>query len=387
MTTFSSGGFHGVAFGTEATFGIASGTTLTSLRHKSCALALSKETFQSAELRSDRQITDFRHGNQKPAGNIGFEFSYEAFDTFLEAALGGTWQSAYSKAVNTIAAGKTANIFYSSTATFSTFATGDVISVSGFTGTAGLSLNVTHVISGVSAAKHTLTISGTSLVTKAVGATVTLLRNPSLIAGTTYRSFSIERTFGDIAKYQQFTGCVINTYNLSVKPNAIVTGEFGILARGAYSTSTPWDSSPTAAATNSPYDSFTGAIYEGGAAIGFVTSIDLKLDNGGTPTYVIGDDQTPAIPMGRSNLTGSLDVYFADLAMLRKFEDEAESSVEFYLGTGLAGGKSYRFYLPRVKYGTGDNPASDEKPIILKMNYQAIHSPTHNTNIRITKIA
>jgi hypothetical protein len=386
MTTFSSGGFHGLSVVAEAVFGTnPTPATMTSLRHTSCALALSKETFQSAELRSDRQITDFRHGNQKPAGNIGFEFSYEAFDTFLEAALGGTWQSAYSTTTATTwAAGKTANILYSSAATHS-LVTGDVISVTGFTGTAGLTLNTTMAIGAH--VPHTLTITGTTLVTKAAGGSVVMLRNPSLKAGTTYRSFSIERTFGDIAKYQQFTGCVVNTLNLSVKPNAIVTGEFGMLARGAYSTSTPWDSAPTAAATNSPYDSFTGAIYEGGTAIGFVTAIDLKLDNGGTPTYVIGDDQTPAIPMGRSNLTGSLDVYFADLAMLRKFEDETESSLTFYLGTGLAGGKSYRFHLPRVKYGSGDNPASDEKPIILKMSYQAVHSSVQGTNIRITKIA
>jgi hypothetical protein len=384
MTMFATGGSHGLAFFTEASFGVSSSATLTSLRHTSCSLAHAKETFQSAELRSDRQITDFRHGNQKPVGNIGIELSYEEFDTFLEAALGGTWQAAYSKAASTWAAGKTANIIYSSSATHS-LVTGDVISVSGFTGTQGLTLNTTMVIGGYVA--HTLTITGVTLVTKASGATVTLLRNPSLLVGTTQRSFAIERTFSDISKYQQFRGCVVNTLSLSVKPNAIVTGEFGMLARGAASTGTPWDSSPTASKTNSPYDSFTGAIKEGGSAIGFVTAIDVKLDNGGTPTYVVGDDQTPVIPLGRSNVTGSMDVYFADLVMLRKFEDETESSVEFYLGSGVAGGKSYRFYLPRVKYGSGDNPASDEKPIVLKMNYQALYSTTDRTNIRITKIA
>ena len=385
MTVFSSGGFHGLSYFTEATFGVSTSATLTSFRHTSCALALAKETFQSAELRSDRQITDFRHGSQKPAGNIGFELSYEEFDTFLEAALGGTWQSAYSTNESTgWAAGSTGNLIYSTAATHS-LVTGDVISVSGFTGTEGLVLNTTMMIGGH--VPHTLTITGVTLVTKASGASINMLRNPSLLAGTTQRSFAIERTFSDISKYQQFSGCVINTLSLSVKPNAIVTGEFGMLARGAYSTSTPWDSSPTASQTGSPYDSFTGAVKEGGTSIGFVTAIELKLDNGGTPTYVVGDDQTPAIPLGRSNVTGSLDVYFADLVMLRKFEDETESSVEFYLGSGVPGGESYRFYLPRVKYGSGDNPASDEKPIVLKMNYQALYSTTDLTNIRITKIA
>lgn len=389
MTTFSSGGFHGLAWVTETTFGLPSSAILISLRHTSCSLALSKETFQSAELRSDRQISDFRHGNQKPAGSIGIELSYAEFDTFLEAALGGTWQAAYAKAgATTIAASKSGSTIYSVTATFTTFATGDVISITGFAGTTGVLLNKNYMITGTSTAKHTLTLVTGSLATsRAAGDTVVVRRDPTLKAGTTSRSFSIERTFNDITKYQQFTGCIVNSLSLSVKPNAIVTGEFGMLARGAYSTSSPWDAAPTASQTNAPYDSFTGAIKEGGAAIGFVTAIDLKLDNGGTPTYVIGDDQTPAIPLGRSNITGSLDVYFADLNMLRKFEDETESSLEFYLGSGLASGKSYRFYLPRVKYGSGDNPATDEKPIILKMSFQAVYSSTQDTNIKVSKIA
>ena len=384
MTVFASGGFHGLAYCTESAFGTPSTVTMIALRHTSCGLALAKETFQSAELRSDRQISDFRHGNQKPAGNIGFELSFAEFDTFLEAALGGTWQAAYSKASTNWAAGKTANIFYGTTVTH-TMVTGDVISVTGFTGTAAIAaLNKVHVISAH--APHTLTISGTTLMTKAAGATVTVTKCPSLLAGTTQRSFAIERTFTDITKYQQFKGCVINTVSLSVKPNAIVTGEFGILAKGALSTSTPWDSTPTAVTSNTPYDSFTGAIKEGGAAIAYVTAIDLSLDNGGTPTYVIGDDETPAIPLGRSNVTGSMDVYFADLTMLRKFENETRSSIEFYLGSGVAGGKSYRFYMDNVKYGTGDNPATDESPIVLKMSYQSLYSTTDRSNLRITKI-
>ena len=63
--------------------------------------------------------------------------------------------------------------------------------------------------------------------------TVTLTRLPSVKAGTTKRSFTIEREFGDIDKYARFTGCMINTINLSLKPNAIVTGTFGIVGKTA----------------------------------------------------------------------------------------------------------------------------------------------------------
>jgi hypothetical protein len=384
MTVFASGGFHGLCVGSETVFGT-SPATMTKLRHTSCSLILNKDTFQSGELRDDRQITDFRHGTKRVSGNIGFEMSYAEFDSMLQAVLCGTWQVAYAKTGADIGAqGAPNNQFYATATTFTSIATGDLIAISGFTGTAGLTLNAVHRVTAHVA--KTLTVS-TSLVTKAVGATVSVTRQPSLLVGTTQRSFTIEREFGDIVKYQIFTGCVINTLSLSVKPNAIVTGEFGILGKGSSATSTPVDSDPTASQTNSPYDSFTGAISEGGSAVGYVTSIDLKLDNGGDPTFVIGDDETPAIVLSRSNVSGSLEVYFQNLTMLNKFENETTSSIEFYLGSGDVGGSSYRFYLPNVKYGSGDNSVSDENPITLKMDYQALYSTTDRTNLRITKIA
>jgi hypothetical protein len=62
-------------------------------RNTGTTLALAKDTFQSGEIRSDRQITDFRHGNKRVEGDLSFEFSADAFDLWLEALLQGTWAS------------------------------------------------------------------------------------------------------------------------------------------------------------------------------------------------------------------------------------------------------------------------------------------------------
>jgi hypothetical protein len=61
------------------------------IRHKSTSLALTKDSMQSEELRSDRQIADFRHGNYKVGGDIAVELSYGTFDAILAAVLAGTW--------------------------------------------------------------------------------------------------------------------------------------------------------------------------------------------------------------------------------------------------------------------------------------------------------
>lgn len=50
-------------------------------------LGLDKDSLQSEEIRSDRQIADFRLGANQVNGDINFELSYGTFDDLLEAVL------------------------------------------------------------------------------------------------------------------------------------------------------------------------------------------------------------------------------------------------------------------------------------------------------------
>ena len=90
--SFASGGFHGLYYVAESSFGVTPATpTWIPFRHTSCNLQLKRDTFDSKELRADRAITDVRLGTYKCEGDIGIEFSAFAFDPILEALLGGTW--------------------------------------------------------------------------------------------------------------------------------------------------------------------------------------------------------------------------------------------------------------------------------------------------------
>ena len=91
---FSAGSYHGLRYVAEGSFGATPSTpTMIALRHTSCGIALSKDSFQSNEIRSDRQISDFRHGVKRVQGDIGIEFSYGEFDPWLEAALFEDWDN------------------------------------------------------------------------------------------------------------------------------------------------------------------------------------------------------------------------------------------------------------------------------------------------------
>jgi len=77
----------------ETSYGVTPDTPVFStFRNTGATLTLAKDTFQSEELRDDRQISDMRHGTKSVTGDIKFELSYGGvFDDVLEAALMGTW--------------------------------------------------------------------------------------------------------------------------------------------------------------------------------------------------------------------------------------------------------------------------------------------------------
>lgn len=92
MTTFATGGFHGTRYCKESAFGVTPvNPAMRGLRHTSNSLILSKDSFQSNELRADAQISDLRHGNRRAGGDIGIEMSFAEYDDFLAAALRSSW--------------------------------------------------------------------------------------------------------------------------------------------------------------------------------------------------------------------------------------------------------------------------------------------------------
>ena len=210
--TFAAGSFHGLRYVAESAWGVTPSTpSMIDLRHTSCNLGLSKETFTSGELRADRMISDMRHGNKKVAGDVGVDFSWKEYDALLESTLMGAWN---------------ANV---------------------------------------------------------------------LKAGVTPKSFTVERKFGDITQYGKFTGCMVDKFSLSIKPNAIVTGTFSFVGSDGTFSGTPLDATPDASQTESPYDSFTGTISEGGSPIAILTGLDFSLENGINPAMVVGSSYAAAL--------------------------------------------------------------------------------------------
>lgn len=211
-------------------------------------------------------------------------------------------------------------------------------------------------------------------------------------AGTVRRSFSFLRHFTDLLAadkpYHFFTGVELNTLNLTIPANGIVTGSFGTIGKGM--TVAQDDSALTtpvygAAATTKPFDSFTGSINEGGSGIAYVTEISLALANGLEPRNVIGSAETLQPSIGRSNLSGTLNAYFENSALYEKFINETESSLVFTL-QDLAGNQ-LQFNIPRIKYNGGPPETGGEGPIMQQIPWQALYDSGIDSNIAVTRTA
>lgn len=375
----------------EATYGTTPATpAFKKIRHTGTTLALAKGLMVSEEIRDDRQISDARHGTKQTGGDISGELTYGTYDEFMEAVLGGTWAAKFAPFVaTTISAAASDNSINDSGAGFPAWEVGDKVTISGFTGTAGN--NQAGVVVSRTASKVVLT-TATPLVDDAAGESVTVTSNTQkLIAGTTRRSFSILRHFSDQVTggdkpYHLYVGQEFNTLNLTMGVEALVGIVFGILGKSQSATSdtAPADSTFVAVNTNKTFDTFTGTLTEGGSALAVATELNLTLENGLTPRFVVGSDATRKPTIGRSNLTGQMTAFAENSSLLDKFINGTESSLKVLLPD--AHGNKYRVTLPRILYTGGQVDVSGQGPTTIPLPFQALLDSTTGTNIIIERI-
>lgn len=382
--TFASGSRHGMSYVAETTFGeTPASPTLKPLRHNSTTLGIEKEAIESEEIRSDRQITDVRHGTRSGSGDLVSHLSYASFDDFIEAALCGTWAASADTGVTTLNAAD--GEFTRGTGDFAAdgFVVGGRITASGFA-TAGN--NGLFKVTAVAALTLTVTpLDGQTMAAETGGGDEQITQSAAVMAGTKRRSFSVQREFGDIGKFQVFTGVSVNTLALSIAPNSMVNATFGLWAKDMIAANAAITGSTTAAATtSSPVDSFTGAIKEGGAAIAIVTALELNLENGLESRPYVGSKTSAEPSIARSNVTGTVTAYFEDDALLQKFLNETESSISVELLD--PSGNGYRVTLPRVKYMTGRADVGGEGDITIPLEFRALRDSTEETQIIIEKV-
>ena len=205
-----------------------------------------------------------------------------------------------------------------------------------------------------------------------------------LNTGTTVSSFTLEDGALDITQYRAFTGCMVNTMQISIAPNQMTTATFGIIGRNMTQSTSPLDASLTAASGNEPFDSFSGTISEAGSAIAYVNSIDFTLNNNLNPSFVLGATTTPQMEFGMSTLEGTMTVYYQDKALIDKFLGETESSLSIVLDDRVAG-LNYTLLMPRIKINGAAVPVANPQSRLITIPFVALRDSSTGTQLRVTR--
>jgi hypothetical protein len=348
------------------------------LRRVSTSLNLKKDVYESQEIRTNRMTSDLRHGVRHPGGDVVGELAVGSYDDFFQGLMGGTWTAGITL-TNTDLTSVTSNggaktfIFTGGNPITLGLKKGDVIQFSTLAASGNNAKNFT-ILSFGGTNNRTITVAET-VVTDAIADSSFSLTvvGKKLNIGNTYRSYVMERAYTDIAQYQVFTGCRINTAAFNLPPTGIAGITFGIVAKDMNALSTTsLDSAYTDASTNSPLAAVDGALIENGITLATVTGLTLNVNNnlGGKP--VVGHNTIQDQLFGnRAQVTGQLTVVFQDAVLFNKFVNETESSL-FVKINDPNGTDFFKIYLPRIKYTGGDIGDADPTGLPITMPFTAL---------------
>lgn len=355
------------------------------LRRVSSSLAMGKDTYQSAEIRTDYQIEDFRHGVRRVGGSLSGEFSPASYFDFLEAAMRGTKVSAISLSESDLTSAALDN----STSTI-TFGGGAPVTlglrvghVLRFANLATAGNNATNfVITGFSGTSNRILAVTPAPTTETADVAFTVVATGKTISvpssSFVSRKFGIEHYFGDLDIAHLFTECRIGGFTIDLPATGMSKIDFPVMGRDMerYSAgSAPFFTSPTAAATTGIFAAVNGLLQVGGSTVGVVTGLNIKMDLKPSADAVVGQNFVPEIFLGRADVTGQITAMLQDDTLVGDFVNESEVSVLAYLTTTSAvNSPACTIYLPRIKFGAAPVAVTGESAQLLTMPFQALKS-------------
>jgi hypothetical protein len=368
-----------VRFKKEATWGTAptaSGAQL--LRRVTSDLSLTKEAYQSSEIRTDYQVADYRHGVRSVAGAINGELSPKTYSEFFAATLRKDFVAGESTGAGTsYAVAGTGTTFTDSSNGFVTdgFKVGDVISATGFT-TAN---NNNHycLVTGVAAGTlNIIPLDGVVLTDEAEGDTVTI----SVVGKKSYTpetaqtddSFSIEHFHDDVDESELFTGCKVNSLNVALPPTGMATIGIDFMGKDITTAQAEYFTSPTATTNTGILASVNGVAYALGSQQTVLTGLTINIAGNMSSEPVVGSNTYPDIFEGRVVVTGELTAFFENGDLRDAFIDEDEVALMFVFTTSNEANPDFvSFVMPRVKLGSATKD-DGEKGLVQTISYQAL---------------
>ena len=386
-----------IAYKKETTWGALAGATLgKQIRRVTGSFNLTKDTYESNEIRTDRQLADYRHGIRKADGSLNGELSPSSYSDFMQTLLARDFT------IGAIATGLTITIaatgsLWTVTRTAGSWIT-DSILVGKVIALTGGTLNV------LTTGKNILVVAATALVL-----TVKVLNNTNLFtdtavttvtatvrgkdtfvpaSGHTDQSYTIEEWFSDIAQSEVYTGVKIGSMNTQMPATGLATVDFSLQGKDLAQTGTSqYFTTPTAQGTNGIFASVQGAVVVNGQPVALITSADFSVERALEAAVTVGSNSAADIFTGRIKAMGNLSVYFQDATFRDYFNAETPVSLVFALTTSDAANADFISYvLPKVKLGSFTK-ADAELGLTASTSFQALLNDVASGGLPLTTVA
>ena len=347
------------------------------VRRVTTSFNLNKETYQSAELRTDYQMQDFRHGVRGVEGTLNGELSPTSYADFIQSALHRDFTAGVTSASVSVVTTATAPQVTRSTGSWLTdgYKIGDIVRFTGYAAAANNDKNFL-IVALTATAMSVIALDGSAVVaapTATVGVAVVGKKTFIPETGHTDDSYTVEEFYADIGQSEVFTGNKVNTIGLQLPASGLTTIDIGFMGKDLKQTgTTQYFTSPTAQASTGIFASVNGALIIDGAVVALVTSLSININNNISGDAVVGSNSKPDLYLGRCLVDGECSYYFIDGALRDKFKDEVEASLVVALTTSNAkNADAISIVLPRIKLN-GSSKSDGEQGIVVSAPFQAL---------------
>ena len=351
------------------------------LRRVTTDFNLTKEAYESNEIRVDYQTADFRHGVRSVEGTINGELSPSSYSDFIQSILtrdfttGGTTSSA---SITIATSGALFTITRGTGSWLSDgFYVGNIVRLTGAgLNTANVGNNL--LITALSATVMTVQVlSSTPLVAEgpisSVGAAIVGKHTYIPLTGHTDDSYTVEDWYSDISQSEVFTGCKASSIALQLPSTGLVTTDISFMGKDLAQTDTSeYFTTPTAAGTDGIFASVQGALIVNGTPVSLITSLDFTVNRNIEPATVVGSNTAADMFVGRISVTGTFSTYFENGTFRDYFNDETVVSLVVALTTSEdKNADAMSFVFPKIKVNSATK-ADAELGIIQEQSFQAL---------------
>jgi len=388
-----------VAYIKELVFGVTPTVSpeLQDIRYTGETLRKDPATVQSQEIRSDRQVPDVIRTGISMSGDLNFEWSYGTYDVLLSSVFqhGAAWTTGSTITASDISAASADQSFNSTAGAFDAthFAAGRIIKVSGFTGASTTANGIWRVKTRSSANK--IIVQGiAALIVDAAGETVTVVSGAYIRNGITFESYSFEKAYLDVAStFELANGVGLNTWGITIAPDQIITGSFGMLGRDLVPTAaTAGDGGNTAQSTTSvmnAVDHIMGFMLAspsdvaGGNSQNLV-SLDINIGNNLGARLQPGKLGAVSMRSGTCDVTGTISLYNEGNVLPLVFSNHGQSG--FMVPFRDENGNIIVIDVPRVRFKTGGRNAEGiNQDVIVELGFTGIRDPGFGWTISMTR--